>query len=439
MSAPAWRVHPGGPLAGHLQIPGDKSVSHRVMLLGAIGAAPLEAYGFLRSEDCLATRRAVEALGAVVEDLADGGVRITPPAALSSPRGPLDFGNSGTGIRLATGLLAGRRVEAVLTGDASLCRRPMERVAEPLRRMGALLATDNGCPPIRIGAAGPLQPLDYLMPVASAQVKSALLLAGLSAEGRTVVRQPAVSRDHTERLLAALGCPVESGDWGAAVTGPAQPRGGRVIVPGDFSSAAFFIVAGLLAAGDVPLELRGVGMNPTRTGLLDILTMMEGRIEITHLREECGEPVADLRVWRSELKGIDVPPALVPLAIDEFPALFVAAALAQGTTRVRGAEELRVKESDRIAVMARGLAAMGVQVAERPDGLLIEGGRLKGGTVDSGGDHRVAMSFAVAASRADQAIEILDVANVATSFPGFETAAAALGLQIETLRTGAAA
>ncbi len=439
MSASAWRVSPGGPLAGHVQVPGDKSVSHRVMLLGAIGTAPLEAHGFLRSEDCLATWRAVGALGAAVEDLPDGGVRVTPPAALRSPEKPLDFGNSGTGIRLATGLLAGRRIDAVLTGDDSLCRRPMERVAAPLRRMGALLETSEGCPPIRIAAAGPLRPLDYTMPVASAQVKSAVLLAGLAAQGRTVVRQPAVCRDHTERLLAALGCPVESGDWGAAVTGPAQPRGGRVTVPGDFSSAAFFIVGGLLAAGDAPLELRGVGMNPTRTGLLDILTMMGGRIEITHLREECGEPVADLRVWRSELNGIDVPPGLVPLAIDEFPALFVAAALARGTTRVRGAEELRVKESDRIAVMARGLAAMGVHVAERPDGLLVEGGRLRGGTVDSGGDHRVAMSFAVAAARAEQAVEILDVANVATSFPGFEAAAVSLGLRIEVLAPGAAA
>lgn len=439
MSAPAWRVHPGGPLAGHVQIPGDKSISHRVMLLGAIGTGPLEARGFLRSEDCLATWRAVEALGAVVEDLPGGDVRVTPPAALRSSGEPLDFGNSGTGIRLATGLLAGRRVDALLTGDESLRRRPMERVTAPLRRMGAFLATSRGCPPIRIAAAGPLQPLDYTMPVASAQVKSAVLLAGLSAEGRTVVRQPAVSRDHTERLLAALGCPVESGDWGAAVTGPAQPRGGRVTVPGDFSSAAFFIVGGLLSAGDTPLELRGVGMNPTRTGLLDILAMMGGRIEITRLREECGEPVADLRVWRSELKGVDVPPSCVPLAIDEFPALFVAAALARGSTRVRGAEELRVKESDRIAVMARGLAAMGVHVAERPDGLIIEGGRLSGGTVDSGGDHRVAMSFAVAAARAAQPVEILDVANVATSFPGFVAAAASVGLGIEVLGPGVAA
>ena len=439
MSSAAWRVNPGGPLVGRLAIPGDKSISHRVMLLGAIGSAPLEAQGFLRSEDCLATRHAVEALGAQVEDLPDGGVRVLPPERLHAPAGALDFGNSGTGIRLMTGLLAGRGIEAVLTGDESLRRRPMERVAAPLRRMGARLETCGGCPPVQVHAAGPLQAIDFLMPVASAQVKSAVLLAGLAAEGRTVVRQPAVSRDHTERMLAALGCKVEAGDWGAAVTGPTRPTGGRVTVPGDFSSAAFFMVGGLLAGGDAPLELAGVGLNPTRTGLLDILTMMGGRIEISHLREECGEPVADLRIWRSELVGIDVPPGLVPLAIDEFPALFVAAALARGTTRVRGAEELRVKESDRIAVMARGLAAVGIHVIEQPDGLLIEGGRMTGGTVDSGGDHRVAMSFAVAAARATGPVHILDVANVATSFPGFEQAAASVNLAIEATRPGAAA
>ncbi len=439
MSNAAWRVSPSGPLAGSLVIPGDKSVSHRVMLLGAIGSAPLEVHGFLASEDCLATWRAIEALGAAVEQLPGGGLRVLPPEKLGSPAVPLDFGNSGTGIRLMTGLLAGRNIDALLTGDESLQRRPMERVAAPLRRMGARLATADGCPPVRILPAGPLRPVDYSMPVASAQVKSAILLAGLSAEGRTVVRQPGVSRDHTERLLAALGCPIEAGEWGAAVTGPVRPRGGCVTVPGDFSSAAFFIIAGLLTGGDAPLELRDVGLNPTRTGLLDVLRLMGGHIEITRLREACGEPVADLLVRRSELSGVDVPPELVPLAIDEFPALFVAAALANGTTRVRGAEELRVKESDRIAVMARGLAAVGIRVVEQPDGLLIEGGKMQGGTVDSGGDHRVAMSFAVAAARAVAPLHILDVANVATSFPGFAQAAASLGLAIEGYSPGAAA
>jgi 3-phosphoshikimate 1-carboxyvinyltransferase len=437
--APAWQVRPSGPLAGRLQIPGDKSISHRVMLLGAIGTAPLVAQGFLRSEDCMATRRAVEALGARVEDLPDGGVRVLPPESLVSPDGPLDFGNSGTGIRLMAGLLAGRNIDALLTGDESLQRRPMERVAAPLRAMGARLATQNGRPPLQVSAAGPLRPIDYAMPVASAQVKSAILLAGLCAEGRTVVRQPAISRDHTERMLGALGCPIEAGPWGAAITGPARPGGGRVVVPGDFSSAAFFIVGGLVAGSDAPLELLGVGLNPTRTGLLEILMTMGARIEVDNVREECGEPVADLKVWRSELVGVDIPPALVPLAIDEFPALFVAAALARGTTRVRGAEELRVKESDRIAVMARGLAAVGIGVTELPDGLVVEGGTLHGGTVDSEGDHRIAMSFAMGAARASGPVRILDVANVATSFPGFETAAAALGLDIAPLSRGAAA
>lgn len=435
MNRSDWEVHPSGPLRGTLVVPGDKSLSHRVMLLGAIGTAPLEAEGFLNGEDCLATQRAVEALGARVERLGEDVVRITPPQQFVSPPNVLDFGNSGTGIRLMTGLLAGRNVDVTLTGDESLCRRPMERVAAPLRLMGAAIETTGGCPPLRITARDSLRPVDYAMPVASAQLKSAILLAGLCANGRTVVRQPAPSRDHTERMLAALGCDIESGDWGAAVIGPARPTGGRMSIPGDFSSAAFFIVGGLLAGGDEPLELTGVGVNPTRTGLLDVLGLMGARIEMRHLREACGEPVADLRVWRSELKGVDVPRQLVPLAIDEFPALFVAAALANGTTRVRGAEELRVKESDRIAVMARGLEALGVRVLERPDGLLIEGGTMRGGTVDSGGDHRVAMAFAMAAARAAGPVRIMDVANVATSFPGFEQAATSLGLGMSSVQT----
>jgi 3-phosphoshikimate 1-carboxyvinyltransferase len=439
VSTAAWQVGPCDALQGSIRVPGDKSVSHRVMLLGAIGSAPLEAEGFLHSEDCLATRRAVEMLGAVVADLPGGGVRVIPPAQLASPAAPLDFGNSGTGIRLMMGLLAGRQVKAVLTGDASLRRRPMERVAAPLRSMGARIETSAGCPPVSIAPAGSLAAFDFAMPVASAQVKSAVLLAGLSATGRTVVRQPAVTRDHTERMLAALGCRVERGEWGAAVHGPCRPCGGRVVVPGDFSSAAFFIVAGLLAAGERPLELTGVGLNPTRTGLLDILRLMGGRIELLDEREACGEPVADLRVWRSELKGIDVPPELVALAIDEFPVLFVAAALADGVTRVRGAEELRVKESDRIGVMARALQATNVPVTEHADGLDVHGGRLGSGAVDSAGDHRVAMAFAVGAARAEGPIRINDVANVATSYPGFAADAARVGLRIERVTPGRAA
>ena len=431
MSPPSWRVRPSGALAGSLRVPGDKSVSHRALLLGSVASAPLEVHGFLAGEDCLATRRAVQALGVRVEGLPDGVIRVVPPERLRAPAAPLDLGNAGTGIRLLCGLLAGQGIAAVLTGDESLRRRPMERVTAPLRRMGARLETTDGCPPITLLAGNGLRGIDYAMPVASAQVKSALLLAGMAAEGATTVRQPAPTRDHTERMLAALGCPVSWGAWGARVEGGARPGGGRIRVPADFSSAAFFIVAGLLGAGEAPLRLEAVGVNPTRTGLLDILAAMGGRIEQEALREEGGEPVADLLVWRSELSGIDVPPELVPLAIDEFPALFVAAAAARGTTRVRGAEELRVKESDRIAVMARNLAATGIGVAERPDGIEIRGGRFRGGVVDSAGDHRVAMAFAAAAAASDGDILVGDVATVATSFPDFEAAAARLGLAVE--------
>lgn len=438
MSATAWIVRPAGALGGRVVVPGDKSVSHRVMLLGLVASSPLEATGFLYSADCLATRRAVELLGATVTDLPDGRVRVTPPATLREPAEVLDFGNSGTGLRLMAGLLAGRGIRAELTGDASLRRRPMERVAAPLRLMGAGLETTAGCPPVRITPTGPLRAIEYDLPVASAQVKSALLLAGLSASGRTVLRQPAITRDHTERMLAALGCPIEMGSWGAAVTGPCRPRGGSVVVPGDFSSAAFFIVAGLLAAGDQPLVVSGVGLNPTRTGLLQILRLMGGRIEVRNRREACGEEMADLLVWRSDLRGIDVPAELVPLAIDEFPVLFAAAAVAEGTTRVRGAAELRVKESDRIGVMARALTATGVTVVEHPDGLDVCGGALQGGTVDSAGDHRVAMAFAVAAARSSGPIRILDVANVATSYPGFADDARRLGLDLEAQDHGEA-
>lgn len=433
MTAPGWRVPPSGPLAGSLRVPGDKSVSHRALLLGSVATAPLEVTGFLAGEDCLATRRAIEALGAEVEDLGPGAIRVLPPEALSSPDAPLGLGNAGTGIRLLCGLLAGQGVPAVLTGDESLRRRPMERVTRPLVRMGARIETASGRPPIVLHPAGPLAGIEYEMPVASAQVKSAVLLAGMAAQGTTSVRQPAPTRDHTERMMAALGCPVSWGEWGARIEGGVRPAGGRVSVPADFSSAAFFLVAGLLGAGDMPLRLEAVGINPTRTGLLDILRAMGGRIEVESAREEGGEPVADLLVWRSELEGIDVPPELVPLAIDEFPALFIAAAGARGTTRVRGAEELRVKESDRIAVMARNLDATGLRVSERPDGIEISGGRFRGGRVESHGDHRVAMAFAVAGTVSDGPFIVDDVANVATSFPGFESAAGRVGLVVEAV------
>jgi 3-phosphoshikimate 1-carboxyvinyltransferase len=340
------------------------------------------------------------------------------------------MGNSGTGMRLMCGLLAGLGVAAELTGDESLVRRPMERVAGPLRAMGADIRTRDGRPPLRIAGDRPLRGIDYEMPVASAQVKSAILLAGLFADGRTRVTQPALSRDHTERMLETLGVPIAYDENEAVIEGPARLGGGLIDVPGDFSSAAFFIVAGLLAAPE-GLLIRNVGINPTRTGLIDILRRMGGRIDIVNAREMGAEPVADLRVTRSDLRGIDVPEHLVAPAIDEFPVLFVAAAAAAGRTRVTGAEELRVKETDRIATMADALNAVGVDARPTSDGMIVDGGTIGGGAVTSAGDHRVAMAMAVAGLVAQGEIEIGDTRNVATSFPGFLALATHAGFRLE--------
>ncbi|HET7610132.1 MAG TPA: 3-phosphoshikimate 1-carboxyvinyltransferase, partial [Gammaproteobacteria bacterium] len=346
----------------------------------------------------------------------------------------LDVGNSGTAIRLLMGLLAGQSFDSTLTGDASLKQRPMERVAAPLRQMGARITTsDGGRPPVAIKGGASLHGVDYELPMASAQVKSALLLAGLNASGATTVRSPGPSRDHTERMLKSMGVRLTLAAEGAGhrvtLSGPVTLRGGEVLVPADFSSAAFFIVAACLAARD-GLTIENVGINPTRTGLLTILREMGARIELRNERSLGAEPVADLWVEQSELRGIVVDPSLVPLAIDEFPILFVAAAAAKGETVVSGADELRKKETDRIAVMARALRAVGVEVEERPDGARIVGGRMRGGTVDSRGDHRIAMSFAVASLRASGPIDILSTAEVATSFPSFLEVASAAGLDV---------
>lgn len=436
VSARSWVSAPTHRIGGSLSVPGDKSVSHRALLLGSVAAAPIEVEGFLDSADCRATRTAVEALGVRVESIGNDRLRVTGPGprGLRDPAQPLDLGNSGTGIRLLTGLLAGLGIKAELTGDASLRSRPMERIAAPLRQMGARIEATDGHPPIRLhGSArggGGLTGIDYTLPVASAQVKSAILLAGLSATGTTVVRQPAVSRDHTERMLQSLGAPIVFDQDHAAIKGPCVLSGGQIGVPADFSSAAFFLVAGLLRA-DQGLLIRGVGLNPTRTGLLDILRAMGGRIEIRDPRQLGAEPVGDLWVQRSVLRGIDVPPELVPLAIDEFPILFVAAAAAEGRTRVRGAAELRVKESDRIAAMAQALSAVGVGVNETEDGMDVEGGRIGSGSVDSAGDHRVAMAMAVAGLAASGPVRISDISNVDTSFPGFAGLARSVGFALE--------
>jgi 3-phosphoshikimate 1-carboxyvinyltransferase len=432
--ASGWRVAPGATLGGTLTVPGDKSISHRALMLGALAEGTTRIEGFLEGEDCLATLRALRALG--VEITASGAGRVEVRGAgtggLTAPAAPLDMGNAGTAMRLMMGLLAGRNVPATLIGDHSLMRRPMERVAVPLRRMGAQVRTADGHPPVEIGAAGPLSAIDYALPVASAQVKSALLLAGLGARGCTRLTEPAPSRDHTERMLAAFG--VKLGQEGATLSlvGGQPLTAAAVTVPADFSSAAFFLVAGALAAPQ-GLTLTNIGINPTRTGLLELLRRMGADIRIRPRGgSAAAEPIADLEVRQSALCGIEVPESLVPLAIDELPVFFIAAACASGETLVRGAQELRLKESDRLAVMAQGLSALGVEHRLLPDGLWIRGcAHLAGARIDSHGDHRIAMAFAVAALRARAPLEIADVANVATSFPGFTATARAAGLAIE--------
>jgi 3-phosphoshikimate 1-carboxyvinyltransferase len=425
-------VEPAPGIAGRVAIPGDKSISHRALMLGAIASGTTRVTGFLEGEDCLATLRAVTSLGARVQRPAAGEVRVEGVglAGLSAPATVLDMGNAGTAMRLFMGLLAGQSFDSELVGDASLMRRPMERVAQPLREMGARIETRDGRPPVRIQAGARLRGIRYPMPVASAQVKSALLLAGLYAEGATTVIEPAITRDHTERMLQSFGVDVVARGGTATLQPPARLEAARIVVPGDFSSAAFFIVAACIGAR-APVLIEGVGVNPTRTGLLEMLALMGADLRLVDHRSAGAEPVADIEIRPATLTGIRVPERLVPVAIDEFPAFFIAAACARGETLVTGAGELRVKESDRIAVMARGLDAVGVRNEVLQDGLRIEGGPIGGGVVDSHGDHRVAMAFAVASLRASSPIEIRDVANVATSFPGFAPLARSLGLRLE--------
>ncbi|MBW4052262.1 MAG: 3-phosphoshikimate 1-carboxyvinyltransferase [Proteobacteria bacterium] len=431
-----YRVAPGGVVAGELTVPGDKSISHRALMFGGIAEGETRISGFLAGEDCLATLRALQALGVGIERPQPHTVHVSGRGleGLRAPGVPLDMGNAGTAMRLFMGLLAPQAFDSTLIGDESLMRRPMERVAAPLRLMGADIRTHDGRPPVLIHGTPHLRAIDYPLPVPSAQVKSAVLLAGLRAFGRTRVTEPAPSRDHTERMLSAFGVEVLRQGATVAVEGGQRLTGTSVAVPADFSSAAFFLVAGCLAA-EKGLLLRNVGVNPTRTGLLEMLRLMGAQIRVYAHRQDGapgGEPIADIEVSKSRLKGIRVPPSLVPLAIDEFPVFFIAAALAQGETLVRGALELRVKESDRLAAMAQGLTVLGVENQLLEDGLWIRGGSgFGGGTIESHGDHRIAMAFAVAGLAASAEIEIRDVANVATSFPGFLEIARSAGLQIE--------
>lgn len=426
-----WIAGQGAALRGEFAMPGDKSVSHRAVMLAAVADGTSRIDGFLEGEDTRATAAIFAQLGVRIEAPAPN-VRLVHGIGLDGLQAPataLDCGNAGTGMRLLAGLLAAQRFDSDLVGDASLSKRPMRRVIEPLSLMGADIASNQGLPPLRIHGGRPLHGIDYALPVASAQVKSAILLAGLHARGETRIREPHPTRDYTERMLQAFGWPIAFAPGEARLTGGHRLLPTDVQVPADFSSAAFFIVAASLVPGS-ELVLRRVGMNPRRTGLLHVLRAMGADIIEEQADDQGGERVADLRVRHAGLHGIDVPVEHVPDMIDEFPALFVAAACAEGTTTVRGAAELRVKESDRIATMAAGLRALGIVVDEAPDGARIHGGRLRGGEIDSHGDHRVAMAFAVAAQRADGEVRIEDVANVATSFPGFDRLAVEAGMAL---------
>lgn len=428
-----FKLEAGGCLQGQLRVAGDKSISHRAIMLGSLADGVTEVSGFLDGEDSLATLNAFRAMGVNISGPTQGHVTIHGVGidGLQAPATTLDLGNSGTSMRLLCGLLAGQKFSVTLSGDASLSKRPMRRVSDPLNQMGAAIHTAaDGTPPLHIDGGRSLHGMHYHMPVASAQVKSSILLAGLYAEGETCVTEPAPTRDHTERMLQGFAYPLRRQGATSCVQGGGRLQACNIDVPADISSAAFFLV-GASIAPDSDLVLPHVGINPTRIGVITILRKMGADIEILNPREVGGEPVADLRVRSAPLHGIEIPQDQVPLAIDEFPALFIAAACASGQTRLTGAEELRVKESDRIQVMADGLQVLGVKAQPTTDGIIIDAGPMSGGQIQSHGDHRIAMAFAMAALRAHESIEILDCANVATSFPGFVELAAQVGLKIQ--------
>ena len=420
-------------MSGSIRVPGDKSISHRSIILSSIAQGSSHITGFLQGEDSLNTLRAFQAMGVSIERDEDklmvSGVGLH---GLQKPEGVLDMGNSGTAMRLLLGLLAGQSFDTTLSGDASLSMRPMNRVIQPLQEMNALIDSQaGGLAPLRVHARSGLKAIDYHMPIASAQVKSCLLLAALYADGETTIEQPAPSRDHTERMLRSFGCEVSSDGLKLKIRGGQTLYSTEIDIPGDISSAAFFLVATSIAANS-EITLRHVGINPTRTGVIQILNLMGADISLLNQREVGGEPVADIRVRSTTLKGIEIPEALVPLSIDEFPVLFVAAACALGETVLSGAQELRVKESDRIEVMAAGLKTLGIEVEVKPDGIIIQGGSMRGGVVDAHGDHRIAMAFSVASLRASGVISIRDCANVNTSFPGFVDLARQSGMRLSS-------
>ena len=424
---------PGGSLGGNFRVPGDKSISHRSIILASIADGSSHISGFLQGEDSLNTMRAFQQMGVPITrnqgEVTVSGVGLH---GLQAPATDLDMGNSGTAMRLLLGLLAGQSFDVRLIGDSSLSSRPMLRVIQPLQQMGAVIeSADGGRAPLQVRGGQVLEAIDYRMPMASAQVKSCLLLAGLYARGETIVHEPAPTRDHSERMLRGFGCDVESNAGEIRLRGNQALSACDIDVPADISSAAFFMVAASIAS-DSDITLQHVGINPTRTGVIDILKLMGADIDIVNRQEMGGEPVADIRVRSAALSGIEIPESLVPLAIDEFPVLLVAAACAVGETRLSGAEELRVKESDRIQAMSDGLTRLGIETEVKPDGIIIQGGKLDGGEVDSHGDHRIAMAFSVASLAARRDIRIRDCSNVNTSFPGFAELAQRAGIRIST-------
>jgi len=430
-----YKVAPGGLLKGRLRVAGDKSISHRSVMLGALAEGVTHVTGLLEGEDVMCTLGAFRSMGVQAKGPEQGRLTIKGVGlhGLRPPAQPLDMGNSGTAMRLLAGILAGQSFDSVLMGDASLSKRPMKRVSEPLGKMGARIDThEGGRPPLHIHGGQKLHAIDYPMPMASAQVKSSLLFAGLYATGETTVTEPAPTRDHTERMLRGFGYVVQTQGARVSVRGGGKLKACDIDVPADISSATFFLVGAAICPGS-ELLLEHVGINPTRIGVLNILKLMGADLSVENPREVGGEPVADLRIRGSRLKGIRIPEEQVPLAIDEFPAIFIAAACADGETVLTGAHELRVKESDRIAVMATGLKSLGIAAQETPDGIVIQGGKLSGGEVDSHGDHRIAMAFAMSALRASGPITIRDCKNVATSFPDFVELARRAGLVIEVI------
>ncbi|HAT2008664.1 TPA: 3-phosphoshikimate 1-carboxyvinyltransferase [Legionella pneumophila] len=423
---------PVGCLKGEITVPGDKSISHRSIIFGAIAIGTSVIDGFLDGEDCIATLKAFQSMGVRIEGPDKQRVIIhgVGKYGLKQPQNIIDCGNSGTSMRLLAGLLAAQQFDSQLTGDESLLKRPMLRISRPLSQMGADVTTQDGKPPIVIKGGKKLNGMHYVMPEASAQVKSCLLLAGMYAEGQTKITENAVSRDHTERMLRTFSYPVQIQDGAIVIDRNGECHGTRLNIPGDISSAAFFIVAASITPGSDVL-IRNVGINPTRTGIIHILTEMGADIKVLNQRAYGEEPVADLHIRYSQLKGIDIPVSMVPLAIDEFPVIFIAAACAQGKTTLHGAKELRLKESDRIGAMVDGLNQLGVHAEGFDDGILIEGGTIQGGEVNSRGDHRIAMAFSIAGAVAIAPVTIKNCANVATSFPSFVTTANILHFQIE--------